>query len=255
MGHIGTGSDPTGSAYVADWEAAAARWNFFGERAASHGLKLYTHNHDIAYSFLLDSGPLDALGRPTRSSGIRRLEHFLANTDPKHVYLEMDIYWAHVAQYKHHTYTAPDGSVVSRSSTRPPGRRADARATRCSTPRTARSTRPRPTATSWRRSARATSTTRRSCAGSAPRARTTRCGSRTPHRAARRARAVAGVREGQLRQHGRPARLTRRQRRPTALRGRTAYRKTPGPGECRSRCSGALPGDRLRPSLSRRTYR
>ena len=66
MGHIGTGNDPTGSAFVADWEAAAERWNFFGERATSHGLKLYTHNHDVAYSFLLDSGPLDALGRPTR---------------------------------------------------------------------------------------------------------------------------------------------------------------------------------------------
>jgi sugar phosphate isomerase/epimerase len=112
FGHIGTGNDPTGSAYVADWELAAERWNFFGERAASHGLKLYTHNHDIAYSFLLDSGPLDALGRPTRSSGIRRLEWFLANTDPKYVFLEMDIYWAHVAQYKHHTFTAPDGSSV-----------------------------------------------------------------------------------------------------------------------------------------------
>lgn len=112
MGHIGTGSDPTNSAYLADWVAAAERWNFYGERAARHGLKLYTHNHDIAYSFLLDSGPLDAMGRPTRSSGIRRLEHFLANTDPKSVYLEMDIFWAHVAQYKHHTYTAPDGSSV-----------------------------------------------------------------------------------------------------------------------------------------------
>lgn len=112
LGHIGTGGDPTGSAYLADWQAAAERWNLLGERAATHGLKLYTHNHDIAYSFLLDSGPLDALGRPTRSSGIRRLEWFLANTDPKHVYLEMDIYWAHVAQYKHHTYTAPDGSSV-----------------------------------------------------------------------------------------------------------------------------------------------
>ena len=112
MGHIGTGSDPTGSAYLADWELAAERWNFFGARAASHGLKLYTHNHDIAYSFLLDSGPLDALGRPTRSSGVRRLEHFLANTDPAYVFLEMDVYWAHVAQYKHHTYTAPDGTSV-----------------------------------------------------------------------------------------------------------------------------------------------
>ncbi|CAN7213038.1 sugar phosphate isomerase/epimerase family protein [Knoellia sp. LjRoot47] len=112
LGHIGTGNDPTSSAYVADWVAAAERWDFFGKRASQHGLKLYTHNHDIAYSFLLDSGPLDAQGRPTRSSGIRRLEHFLANTDPKHVFLEMDIYWAHVAQYKHHTYTAPDGSSV-----------------------------------------------------------------------------------------------------------------------------------------------
>ncbi|MCD2440919.1 sugar phosphate isomerase/epimerase [Agromyces sp. SYSU K20354] len=112
FGHIGTGGDPTGSAYVADWEAAAERWNILGERAAGHGLKLYTHNHDAAYSFLLDSGPLDALGRPTRSSGIRRLEHFLANTDPNYVYLEMDIYWAHVAQYKHKVFTAPDGSSV-----------------------------------------------------------------------------------------------------------------------------------------------
>lgn len=112
LGHIGTGSDPTGSSYVADWELAADRWNFFGQRAASHGLKLYTHNHDGAYNFLLDSGPLDALGRPTRSSGIRRLEHFLANTDPAYVFLEMDIYWAHVAQYRFHTYTAPDGSSV-----------------------------------------------------------------------------------------------------------------------------------------------
>ena len=112
MGHIGTGSDPTGSAYVADWELAAERWNFFGQRAASHGLKLYTHNHDAAYNFLLDSGPLDALGRPTRSSGVRRLEHFLANTDPAYVFLEMDVYWAHVAQYRWHTYTAPDGSLV-----------------------------------------------------------------------------------------------------------------------------------------------
>jgi sugar phosphate isomerase/epimerase len=109
MTHIGTGSDPTNSAYVADWATAAERWNILGQRAASHGLKLYTHNHDIAYSFLLDSGPADASGRPTRSSGVRRLEYFLANTDPKYVYLEMDIYWAHVAQHRWHTYVDPDG--------------------------------------------------------------------------------------------------------------------------------------------------
>jgi sugar phosphate isomerase/epimerase len=113
FGHIGTGSDPTGSAYLADWQAAADRWNILGARAATHGLKLYTHNHDVAYSFLLDSGPNDAAGRPTRSSGVRRLEWFLANTDPNYVYLEMDIYWAHVAQFKHKVFTAPDGTAVT----------------------------------------------------------------------------------------------------------------------------------------------
>ncbi len=78
-----------------------------------HGLKLYTHNHDIAYSHLLDTGPVDALGRPTRSSGVRRLEWFMNNTDSRYVFLEMDIFWAHVAQYKHHSYTAADGTVVT----------------------------------------------------------------------------------------------------------------------------------------------
>jgi sugar phosphate isomerase/epimerase len=112
FGHIGTGSDPTGSSYLTDWQAAADRWNILGERAATHGLKLYTHNHDAAYNFLLDSGPLDAQGRPTRSSGIRRLEWFLQNTDPNHVWLEMDIYWAHVAQYRFRSFTAADGSTV-----------------------------------------------------------------------------------------------------------------------------------------------
>ncbi|MEU6411901.1 sugar phosphate isomerase/epimerase family protein [Microbispora sp. NPDC046933] len=111
MGHVGTGSDPTGSAYKADWDVAADKWNTLGELATAAGLKLYTHNHDVAYSFLLDSGPLDAQGRPTRSSGIRRLEYFLQQTDPDKVWLEMDIFWAHVAKYKYKTYTAPDGST------------------------------------------------------------------------------------------------------------------------------------------------
>ncbi|GAA0986180.1 hypothetical protein GCM10009555_063050 [Acrocarpospora macrocephala] len=110
LGHVGTGSDPTSSAYKADWDVAAAKWNHLGSLADQAGLKLYTHNHDAAYNFLLDSGPLDAQGRPTRSSGIRKLEYFLTITDPKLVYLEMDIFWAHVAQFKHRTFTAPDGS-------------------------------------------------------------------------------------------------------------------------------------------------
>ena len=110
--YLGTGGDPTGSNYKADWDAAIERWNALGEIAAANGLKLYTHNHDAAYNFLLDSGPLDAQGRPTRSSGIRKLEYFLQNTNPEYVHLEMDIYWAHVAQHRFRTYTNPDGEVV-----------------------------------------------------------------------------------------------------------------------------------------------
>ncbi|MET8633081.1 sugar phosphate isomerase/epimerase family protein [Streptomyces sp. NPDC057746] len=111
MDHMGTGGDPTGSSYRADWDVAADKWHELGEIARRAGLKLYTHNHDAAYGFLLDGGPLDAQGRPTRSSGIRKLEYFLSITDPKLIWLEMDIYWAHVAQYKFHTYTAHDGST------------------------------------------------------------------------------------------------------------------------------------------------
>ncbi|MEZ7006033.1 sugar phosphate isomerase/epimerase family protein [Streptomyces sp. AD55] len=111
MGHMGTGGDPTGSSYRADWDVAADKWNTLGRVARREGIKLYTHNHDGAYGFLLDGGPKDDQGRPTRSSGIRKLEYFLGITDPKYVWLEMDVFWAHVAQYKFHTYTAHDGST------------------------------------------------------------------------------------------------------------------------------------------------
>ncbi len=111
LGHVGTGGDPTGSSVKADWDVAADKWNYLGSLATAAGLKLYTHNHDRAYDFLLDSGPLDDLGRPTRSSGIRKLEYFLTIADPDLVWLEMDIYWAHVAQHRYQVFTAPDGST------------------------------------------------------------------------------------------------------------------------------------------------
>jgi sugar phosphate isomerase/epimerase len=113
MEHVGTGNDPTNSSFKADWDVAAEKWNALGKIAKTAGLKLYTHNHDAAYNFLLDAGPADANGNPTRSSGIRKLEYFLKVTDPKYVNLEMDVYWAHVAQHRFKTYTAADGSTVT----------------------------------------------------------------------------------------------------------------------------------------------
>lgn len=105
MKNIGTGSDPSSSSYTSDWDAAADLWNDLGRQAQARGIRLYTHNHDAAYSFLLDSGPLDAAGKPTRSSGRRRLEYFFDKTDPRYVFFELDIYWAYVARYKHQKYT------------------------------------------------------------------------------------------------------------------------------------------------------
>jgi sugar phosphate isomerase/epimerase len=114
MDHYGTGGDPTGSRYKADWDAAADRWNQLGEIARDEfDIKLYTHNHDGVYNFLLDAGPLDATGRPTRSTGMRMLEYGFRVLDPKYVFFEMDIFWAHVAQHRFQTYTAPDGSTLT----------------------------------------------------------------------------------------------------------------------------------------------
>ncbi|WP_433527960.1 sugar phosphate isomerase/epimerase family protein [Micromonospora sp. CA-263727] len=109
MKNIGTGSDPTNSNYQSDWDAAADLWNELGEQARARKMRLYTHNHDAAYSFLLDSGPLDGNNRPTRSSGVRKLEYFFAKTEAKYVFFEMDIYWAYVARYKHTTYVNSAG--------------------------------------------------------------------------------------------------------------------------------------------------
>lgn len=114
MKNIGTGSDPTNSNYQSDWDAAADVWNELGRQARERKMRLYTHNHDAAYNFLLDSGPLDGNGRPTRSSGTRKLEYFMAKTDAQYVYFEMDIYWGYVARHKHHTFTNSAGQQRTR---------------------------------------------------------------------------------------------------------------------------------------------
>ena len=77
-------------------------------------MRLYTHNHDAAYSFLLDAGPLDANGKPTRSSGMRRLEYFFGKADPRYVFFELDIFWAYVARFKHQTYIDRRGDAAHR---------------------------------------------------------------------------------------------------------------------------------------------
>jgi sugar phosphate isomerase/epimerase len=89
-----------------------ATWNQLARRARKAGIPIYTHCHADPWDFLLDAGPKDASGGFTRSSGIRVIEYFLQHTDPRWVKLELDIFWAYVAQHRFATYTAADGSTV-----------------------------------------------------------------------------------------------------------------------------------------------
>lgn len=81
MSHVGTASDFPGST-AAEIQAGADRFNESGEVARSYGLKVYQHNHTNEF------GPV------TDRPGKRRHDLFLSGTDPRYVFLELDICWA-----------------------------------------------------------------------------------------------------------------------------------------------------------------
>ena len=187
------------------------------------GIQMYTHNHSPAYNFLQD-GPMVTVTEdrvtgapiaPTQvraESGKRLMQHYLDITDPGLVVVEMDIYWAHVAQHQHRWRYDENGSRVEDIFDPLATVAKQTTATRCTTPRTATGPPSRPasaTATPWCRSVTraATSTTRRSSSSRARRGPTTPTTSRTTLPAARRPRAVAAVHRHQRRQHERASRL------------------------------------------------
>ncbi|AVH55423.1 MULTISPECIES: sugar phosphate isomerase/epimerase family protein [Streptomyces] len=87
--HIGTASGPFRYGSTVDaWKRAAEEFNTYGAAAKARGMKFYQHNHSEEFSFATD--------RP----GVRLYDVLLAETDPDLVYLEMDIYWAYVGQFR-----------------------------------------------------------------------------------------------------------------------------------------------------------
>lgn len=66
--------------------------NELGKSAADQGLKFYVHNHTGEFSsrFLYDRGD----GKPVMTSA---WEIVAANTDPRYVHFEIDVYWARLA--------------------------------------------------------------------------------------------------------------------------------------------------------------
>ncbi|WP_299538369.1 sugar phosphate isomerase/epimerase [uncultured Streptomyces sp.] len=87
--HIGTASGPFRYGSTVDaWKRAADDFNTYGAAARKRGMKFYQHNHAEEFSFATD--------RPD----VRLYDVLLAETDPDLVHLEMDIYWAYVAQHR-----------------------------------------------------------------------------------------------------------------------------------------------------------
>lgn len=88
MPYIGTGSSPAAQFTKASYDTFIPQWNTAGALARSRGMKIYQHNHQNEFSFASDAPE------------IRLYDYFLANTDPEAVFLEMDVYWAYVGQYR-----------------------------------------------------------------------------------------------------------------------------------------------------------
>ncbi|HEU4993635.1 MAG TPA: TIM barrel protein [Gemmatimonadaceae bacterium] len=96
-----------------DVDVVIESWNKMAVNASRAGIPIYTHAHDAPWNFLLDTGPVDAKGNYARSSGIRVMDYFLTHTDAKWIKCEMDVFWAHVAQFRYSSYLTADGKTVT----------------------------------------------------------------------------------------------------------------------------------------------
>jgi hypothetical protein len=124
MPYMGTGSDPTSAnnRNIEPWTVAGEKWEALNTLALNDwGIRIYPHNHSPAYNFLQD-GPMvtvtvdritgDPLPAPIQvrgESGKRLMEYYLEITDPELCHIELDIYWAHVAQHQHRWYFDHNG--------------------------------------------------------------------------------------------------------------------------------------------------
>ena len=115
MPFMGTGNDPTSAnnRNIEPWTIAGEKWEALNTLSLEWGIHLYPHNHSPAYNFLQD-GPMVEVtvdritGLPLAApitvrgeSGKRLMQHFIDVTDPDLCLLELDIFWAHVAQHQH----------------------------------------------------------------------------------------------------------------------------------------------------------
>ncbi|MFF3846267.1 sugar phosphate isomerase/epimerase family protein [Streptomyces sp. NPDC002328] len=97
--HIGTAAGPFRYGSTVDaWKRAADDFNAYGAAARARGMKFYQHNHSEEFSFATDDPK------------VRLYDVLLAETDPDLVFLEMDVYWAYVGQFRFSK--RPDGGAA-----------------------------------------------------------------------------------------------------------------------------------------------
>ncbi|WP_030023187.1 sugar phosphate isomerase/epimerase family protein [Streptomyces monomycini] len=95
--YVGTPSSPDRYGNTVDaWKRAADEFNAYGAAARARGMRFYHHNHAEEFAFATDD------------PRVRLYDVLLAETDPRLVFFEMDIFWAYVAQYRFSR--RPDGT-------------------------------------------------------------------------------------------------------------------------------------------------
>ncbi len=82
------------------YKQAAADFNAFGAAAKARGMGWYQHNHDGEFAFA-DDDP-----------STRLYDVLLGETDPELVYLQMDVFWAYVGQFKYSVRRDADGNRI-----------------------------------------------------------------------------------------------------------------------------------------------
>lgn len=87
--YIGTANEPVtpDNRTVAGYQAAAEEFNGFGAAARARGLHWYQHNHQNEFRFAADA------------PDVRLYDVLLAETDPRLVFFELDVFWAFVGQH------------------------------------------------------------------------------------------------------------------------------------------------------------
>lgn len=86
---IGTAQEPVTpeNRTVAGYQAAADELNGFGAATRDRGIRWYQHNHQNEFRFAADAPE------------VRLYDVLLAETDPKLVFFQLDIFWAFVGQH------------------------------------------------------------------------------------------------------------------------------------------------------------